>query len=384
MFDFIVLGGGIAGASIAFELSKAARVCLIEREAQLGLHSTGRSAAMLIPTYGGPTVQALTRAGEDFLRAPPPGFCDRSLLRSRACLYIARTDQVGRLAAWSAEQRLAGLRTISIDAAEARRIVPRLRPGYVAQAVADVDAADIDVDQLHQGFLRGARGAGAEIVTEAGTPQMRRSGGVWRADIGGRVVEAPVLVNAAGAWADQVATACGALPVGLIACRRTAVLVDPPEGEDIRDWPLVIDTDETFYFKPDAGRLLLSPGDETPDTPGDAQPDELDIAVAVDRVQGALDLEVRRVSHSWAGLRTFAADRVPVVGFDPHLEGFFWCAGQGGYGIQTAPGLARTAAALACGDPAPPAAVAAGLDISTIAPARFHEARGSARVGSHA
>jgi D-arginine dehydrogenase len=187
-------------------------------------------------------------------------------------------------------------------------------------------------------------------------------------------VSAPVLVNAAGAWADGVAETCGALRIGLQPLRRTALLVDPPTGVDIRDWPAVIDADEMFYFKPDAGKLLLSPADETPDKPGDAQPDDLDVAVAVDRVQMALDIDVQRVRHCWAGLRTFAPDRAPVVGFDPRTTGLFWCAGQGGYGIQSAPALARTAAALAKRESIPADVAAQGLKAEDLSPGRFMEA----------
>jgi D-arginine dehydrogenase len=187
-------------------------------------------------------------------------------------------------------------------------------------------------------------------------------------------VKAPVLINAAGAWADEVATACGARALGLQPLRRTALLIDPPAGVDIRDWPAVIDADEQFYFKPDAGKLLLSPADETPNPAADVHPDDLDVAIAVDRVQAALDIDVRRVSHSWAGLRTFSPDRVPVVGFDPEVAGFFWCAGQGGYGIQTSPAMARTAAALVKQESLPADIAAQGLAAEDLSPQRFSKA----------
>jgi D-arginine dehydrogenase len=200
---------------------------------------------------------------------------------------------------------------------------------------------------------------------------------VWEIALSDGSAVAPVLINAAGAWADEVAEACGARPIGLQALRRTALLVDAPPGVDIRVWPAVIDADEQFYFKPDAGRLLVSPADETPDKPGDAQPDELDIAICVDRIEAALDMEIRRISHRWAGLRTFSRDRVPVVGFDLHVEGLFWCAGQGGYGIQTAPAMARTAAALAQREKPPADVVAEGLNVEDLSPRRLLDAAGS-------
>jgi D-arginine dehydrogenase len=247
-----------------------------------------------------------------------------------------------------------------------------LREGYVAGAAFDSDATDIEVEALHQGFLRGGRAAGAVLMTRSWVTEPKRRNGVWTIELtDGQVVSAPVLVNAAGAWADTVAERCGAQRLGLQPLRRTALLVDVPADVDITDWPAVIDTDEMFYFKPEAGKLLLSPADETPDIPRDAYPDDLDVAIAVDRVQGALDLEVNRVSHSWAGLRTFSPDRAPVVGFDARVEGFFWCAGQGGYGIQTAPAMSRTAAALARRESVPLDVVEEGLTAADLSPLRF-------------
>jgi D-arginine dehydrogenase len=206
---------------------------------------------------------------------------------------------------------------------------------------------DIEVNALHQGFLRGARAAGATLITGSWVRQLTREHGLWSIECTGVTVTAPVLINAAGAWADELAQACGARPLGLHPLRRTALLVEPPPGIDVSRWPAVIDTDEEFYFKPDAGKLLLSPADETPAPPGDAHPEEMDVAIGVDRVEAALDIKVQRVTHSWAGLRTFSPDRAPVLGFDADISGFFWCAGQGGYGIQTSPAMARAAAALA-------------------------------------
>jgi D-arginine dehydrogenase len=185
------------------------------------------------------------------------------------------------------------------------------------------------------------------------------------------IVQAPVLINAAGAWADEFAVMCAVRAVGLQPLRRTAAIVDVPEHVRVDEWPAVIDAEEQFYFKPEAGKLLISPADETPVSPGDAQSDDLDIAIGIDRVEAALAINVKRVFRSWSGLRTFSRDRVPVVGFDPEVTGFFWCAGQGGYGIQTAPGLARAAAALARGDGLPPDIVAERVSPDDLSPARF-------------
>jgi len=286
-------------------------------------------------------------------------------------MFIARDDQTARLDQMIRDVAATGGDLSPIPRQKVFDLVPRLRRDYVAAAAWDAYARDIDAAELHQGFLRGARRAGATVVTDARVLAATWRGGHWSVPIPGGAVRAPVIVNAAGAWADQVAMACGARPLGLRPLRRTAMVVDAPNGDDVRGWPTVIDADEAFYFKPDAGLLLLSPADETPDEPGDAQPDEMDIAVGVDRVQSALDIEVRRIRRSWAGLRTFAADRVPVVGYDPDLPQFFWSAGQGGYGIQTSPALARTAAALAQGRQPPADVVAQGLEVSALSPARF-------------
>jgi D-arginine dehydrogenase len=371
MFDFIVIGAGIVGSSLTYELAHSGRVCLIEGEARPGIHATGRSAALFAPTYGGREIRAVTRASRSFFDRPPPGFSDYPLLQQRGCLYIARSDQSNRLNRMVGTIRASGGRVALMDAHEARTRVPLLREGYLAAAAFDSDAMDIDVDALQQGFLRGARAAGASVRTHHWITKVERCDGVWSVELRDGSVRAPILVNAAGAWADQLATHCGARPIGLQALRRTAILVDPPSGIDIRRWPAVIDTDEQFYFKPDAAKLLLSPADETPDIPGDAQPDELDIAMGVDRVQAALDIEIRRISHSWAGLRTFSPDRAPVVGYDPQVPGLFWSAGQGGYGIQTAPALARTAAALAKRESLPVDVAAEGISPQELSPHRF-------------
>lgn len=259
----------------------------------------------------------------------------------------------------------------TIAAEDARARVPLLRQSYVAAAAFDSDAMDIEVDALLQGFLRAARAAGALFKTSSRPLSFQRQSGVWRVSVDGAELSAAILINAAGAWADQVGMACGAREMGFQPLRRTALLVDPPPGINVAGWPAVIDVDEEFYFKPDAGRLLLSPADETPDVPRDAYPEDLDVAIAVDRVQAALDLDVQRVSHSWAGLRTFSKDRAPVIGFDGDVPGLFWCAGQGGYGIQTAPALARFAAALARGETVPADILAQDLSAARLAPQRF-------------
>ncbi|WP_083900928.1 FAD-binding oxidoreductase [Azospirillum sp. B4] len=369
-YDVIVIGAGMAGAAIAAELAPHARVLVLEGEARPGMHSTGRSAALYAAAYGGPDVRALTRASRAFFDAPPEGFADHPLLSPRGLLYIATAEQAPRLADFLAEIG-DSVRPVDVDAAVAA--VPPLRTDHVAAcAMARTGSAmDIDVDALHQGYLRLGRRRGVTLLTDAPAADPRRVDDLWVLRVGDRNVAAPVVVNAAGAWAERVGQAFGAAPLGLTPLKRTALLVDPPPGLDTDRWPGIFDTDEQFYVKPDAGKLLLSPADETPSEPCDAQPEELDVAIAVDRVQQAVDLPVRRVNHSWAGLRTFAPDRQPVVGFDPAVPGLFWCAGQGGYGIQMAPALARLAAALVQGKPVPDDILAEGLVLDHVLPGRF-------------
>ena len=340
--DIIVIGGGIAGASAACELQASAKVILLEREERPGLHATGRSAALFSETYGNETIRRLTRASRTFLTEPPDGFCETPLLSPRGALFIADETQVGELdglAAGSPDD----FQRFSSD--EVRRLVPIVRLAASAAGLYEVGAMDIDVDALLQGFLRGFRRRGGKLVADAAATAMRRDAGAWIVMTPQGAFAAPVVVNAAGAWADHVAGQAGLAPIGLQPKRRTAALIDGPPL-DFAAWPLVIEAAERFYFKPDAGRLLISPADETDSEPCDVQPDNLDIAVAADRIETATTLTIRRITHRWAGLRTFAPDRTPVCGFDPRVDGFFWLAGQGGYGIQTSPALAALAAKL--------------------------------------
>lgn len=371
-YDFIIVGAGIAGTSVAYELSQTATVCLLEAEDRPGLHATGRSAALFAPSYGGREIRALTRASKPFFISPPRGFTDSPLLSPRGCLYIARRDQQDQLAELVEGIRNSGGTMLTVSPNEALTRIPLLREDYVAEAAFDPDAMDIDVNAVHQGFIRGARAMGAVVVTNHRVSSARRMQGQWSIQLDDQqVVRAPVLINAAGAWADHLAQVCGVTPIGLQALRRTALLIDPPSHVDIRAWPAVIDSEELFYFKPDAGRLLLSPADETPASPGDAHPDDLEVAIAVDRVEQALNLDIKRVTHSWAGLRTFSPDRAPVLGYDPQVTGFFWCAGQGGYGIQSAPAMARAAASLVKHESLPADLSAEGVRPEDLTPSRF-------------
>jgi D-arginine dehydrogenase len=348
--DVLIAGAGIAGSSLAFELAAHRSVILLEAEAQPGYHSTGRSAAMLTETYGTPAVRALARASRGFLAQPPPDFTNHPLLAPRGMLHVARPDQ--RPALEAAERQPATMLR-RLDAAGVRALVPLIAPGYVDGGLLEPDAMAIDVDALHQGYLRGLRRRGGLLVTNAAITAIERTRQQWRLDTASGSFGGDLLVDAAGAWADQIARLAGVGPLGLVAKRRTA---------------MVIDIDEHFYLKPEGGQLLVSPADETPVRPGDVQAEELDVALAVDRYERLTEQPVRRVTHRWAGLRSFVADDNPVVGRDPDVPSFFWLAGQGGFGIMTAPALARIAAGLITTGDSPPGV---GFDATRLGPARL-------------
>lgn len=358
-FDVVIVGAGMAGASLAAELAPHASVLMIEAESLPGYHSTGRSAAFWSETYGGPGVQPLTSASGPFLQ-------DGGFLKDRGALHLAGEADFGRLDRFAEEFASTGIALVPLCAAEVADRIPGLRAGSW-RGLLEQSTADIDVAALHAHYLREAKSAGAELACSAPLRFAVRENGGWRIDAGDALtVEADMLVNAAGAWADEVARIAGAMPLGIQPYRRTiAQLRVVPDAPD--DMPLVIDAAERFYFKPEAGgRLWLSPHDETMTVAGDAAPDEIDVATAIDRLENVVDWQVQRVERSWAGLRSFAPDRLPVYGFDPAMPGFFWFAGQGGFGIQTAPAAARLGAALVLGQ-----AVEAGLDAERYRPARF-------------
>jgi len=369
--DFIVIGAGIAGVSAAAELAADGRhVLLLEAERQPGYHTTGRSAAIFAPTYGPAPIRALTRASEAFFTNPPEGFADHPLLSRRDILMIARPDQIHALDALIDEVGAnADIARLDGPALHARQ--PLLRTGYAVAGMLDAGGHDIDVDALLQGYLRRFRAEGGQLVADAGASELQRDGGMWRVTAGGREYAAPVVINATGAWADEVAALAGAGQIGLVPRRRTVVIIAAPDDVETAHLPMTVDIDEKFYLKPESGRLLISPADETPVAPCDVRPEELDIAICVDKIERAFDLSVRRIENSWAGLRSFVGDKVPVVGFSGRAEGFFWLAGQGGYGIQTAPAMARLAAALAQGKQPPAAIIDEGLELAAVSPARL-------------
>ncbi|MHB1218925.1 MAG: NAD(P)/FAD-dependent oxidoreductase [Alphaproteobacteria bacterium] len=369
--EVLIVGGGIAGASLGYRLAPRRTVIVLERESASGYHSTGRSAAGLSENLGTRPIRALTALSRPFFEAPPRGFTDAALLKRRPWLIVARADQRETFEAHLAEARASCPAIELVDADAAVKLFPLLDRAYVARAFLEPDAADLDVDAILQAYLRGLRAHGGILVTNAEALTVHKRNDGWRVETRAAAYEAPVLVNASGAWADETARLAGIRPIGLVPKRRTAMIVAPPAGMDVSDWPELDDVGDEFYLKPEAGKFLLSPSDETPSPPTDAQPDEMDIAVAVDRIERATTLKIRRVERSWAGLRSFVPDRTPAVGFDPDAEGFFWLAGQGGAGIQTSAGLSQAAASLILGTEWPALLSARDVTADTLSPARL-------------
>jgi len=373
--DFLVVGAGIAGASIAAWLGARGHVVVLERESQPGYHSTGRSAALFMESYGTPQVRALTRASRSFLANPPEGFAVAPILSPRGVLLVGALGQEALLDEHWRVLHCIAENASRLDAAAATAMVPVLRAGRVAGALVEPDALDIDVHSLHQGYLRRVRQRGGKVVCDAEVRALARCAGVWNVDAGraGRW-QAPVVVNAAGAWCDQVARLAGVAPIGLVPKRRAAFVFAPPPRVSVAGWPALVGVDESWYVKPDAGMLLGSPANADPVEPHDVRPEELDIALAIDRIEAMTTLKIVRPTRTWAGLRSFVADGDLVGGFDVDAPGFFWLAAQGGYGIQTSAAMGEACAALAAGEALPESIVRFGLDEPMLSPARLRSA----------
>jgi D-arginine dehydrogenase len=376
--DVLIVGAGIAGASLAWRLVQPGAtqrsVTLIETEPQPGAHATGRSAAMFMESYGPPQARALTRAGRVFYESPPPGFTDVALLAPRGALYVAQAGQAALLSRTERELRATGTSIEVLSADETLRLVPVLRRDGLLGALHEPDARDIDVHALHQAFLRGARRGGALLRTDSELLDARCDGHRWQATLAnGDRLRAGVIVDAAGAWADEVAQRCGVGALGIQPRRRSAFTFDAPSGAAFAGWPVVggIDEQEGWYFKPDAGRLLGSPANADVCPAHDVQPEELDIATGIARIEAATTLTIRRPASTWAGLRSFAPDGELVIGADAHQPRFFWLAGQGGYGIQSAAGASLLAATLLTAQRVPDELESMGVQGAAMAPQRL-------------
>jgi len=374
--EIAIVGAGIAGASLAWQLAGRAGVLLLERESQPGHHSTGRSAAMFMQSYGAPQARALTRASRAFYTEPPQRFADAPLLAPRGAMYVGWQDQHEALDALEAGLRATGEAIERLDADETLRRVPVLRAEGLLGAVAEPDAMDIDVHALHQGYLRGLRRSGGSLRCDAELASAHREGLWWTLTFrDGKTVRCRTLVDAAGAWADEVAVLAGARPLGLAPRRRSAFTFAAPPGVDARRWPTVAAVDESWYFKPDAGQMLGSPANADPVPPHDVVPEEFDIALGIHGIEQHTSLRIRRPLRTWAGLRTFAADGELAIGWDGEREGLFWLAGQGGTGIQSAHGAAMLAAGLLLGTPMTAQLVAQGVQADRMRPARLRSSK---------
>lgn len=376
-FDFAIVGAGIAGVSAAYylapQLASGARVVILEREHVPAYHTTGRSAALHSETYGSAEIRAITVASGRFYRAPPAGFADHPVLTPRGAVVAGHAGQEAAIRAAAADYARLVPSVRWIEPAEVLRLQPLLKPETCGGgAVFEPEADDMDVAAIHGGFLKGARAAGGVLRLNAEVTALDRKDGRWVIRLrDGESIGAANIVNAAGAWADVLGGMAGCAPIGLVPKRRTAFTFDSPPGHDLAAMPMVIDFDESFYFKPEVGQFLGSLADETPSPPCDAQPEEIDVATAVDRIETASTLAIRRIKNKWAGLRSFVADKNLVAGYDPKVAGFFWLAGQGGYGIQTAAAAGRLAADLALGKGVPADVAGLGIDEAALSPARL-------------
>ncbi len=369
-FDVIVIGGGIAGVSIARELSTDHSVCVLERESTLAFHTTGRSAATFLETYGGPQIRALTIGSREFLTTPPDGF-EPTLMTPRPLLQFAKPGREHVVEQLHAEVLQMVPDAELTDAARMQQLFPLIRENYSKVGMYEPGAMELDVLALHGGYVRDARENGAEIVRNAHVVNISREAGTWHVTTEDGVNRtANVVVNAAGAWADHVAEAAGVKRIGLMPLLRSIFMVASPQGTDSKRLPLLSDVDGSFYIKPEGDQFLCSPADENLSEAKDVKADMLEIARAIDEINDSTSIGVRSVSTSWGGLRTFAPDREFIVGEDAQAPGFFWFAGQGGYGIQTAPATARLGAALVRGEGAPVDLMDRGLDIGALSPNR--------------
>ncbi len=363
--DFLVVGAGIAGASVAAHLAESHSVVLVDMEERAGYHTTSRSAASYEPNYGPRPMLALTRTSHDFFMNPPAGFTDTQLFTPRGSLFLEAEGQAAKTTALLLKS--SGLQEISIS--RSIELFPVLKAGYAKRSFLDNQTGDLDVDLIHRGYLRMFKTRGGVMMLSAPLLAAEHRSAQWYVRCGASEIVATTIINAAGAWGDVVAQMCGVAPVGLQPKRRSIGVIPMPDDVNFAHWPMVTDMGETWYAKPQSGKLIVSSADATPVDPHDAYADDMAIAEGIDRMMTATTIEVERLDHSWGGLRTFAPDGNPVVGYDPQQQDFFWLVGQGGYGIQTSPALSLTAANMARRLPVPDNI--SGLDLADITPERL-------------
>lgn len=368
--DFIVIGGGIAGASVAYELLPYGSVILLEQEAALGYHSTGRSAAVMSENYGPRLWSRLVSATRGFLENPPDGFASAPLVTDRGALFLAQDNETTQLRAQYDDLIGRGAKVELIDAADALRHCEVLRADKYATAMYEPDCKDVDTNEVMMGYLRGVRAAGGSVVTGARVTAIRRDAAGWQVDTQAGSFQAGKIINAAGGWVQQISEMAGLGYRNVVPFRRTAVTFDAPAGSNLHHWPMTFDVAETFYFKPEAGKVMVSPVDMARSEPCDAQADEMEVAIAIDRIETFTTMKVARISHKWGGLRTFAPDHEPVIGADPENADFIWLAGQGGNGVMASAASARLAASLAIGNGVPADIAALGVTEDAISPGR--------------
>ncbi len=371
-FDVIIVGAGIAGLSAAYEISKSKNVLVVEQEDHPGYHATGRSAAVYAAAYGSENtaLYALVRSSWPFFQNPPAGFSEYALYGDRGIMFVAEHDHTSRLIKHYEEMKIRNSDAILVNRDFIKNKFPLLRDLYCETAIYDPNVYDLDVSALQEGYLRAIKKSGGRIVTGFQATEIQQIQDQWIVSNGTARYQAPILVNAAGPWVDQIAQMAGAGKINIKPLRRSAILVDGPEGENSNDWTMIVEFEEEFFIKPDAGKLLISPANEDLSPPCDAQPEEFDIALAAHYAQEVLGLPVKKIDHSWAGLRSFVADRGPVIGFDNKAQGFFWLAGQGGFGVQTAPAAGRLAAALIAQEAVPEDIKSYGLEEGMTSPSR--------------
>ena len=340
--DFLIIGSGMAGMSAAYRLSKHGKVIVLDKESLLGYHTTGRSAAFFTENYGNKIIRSITKASRHFLENPPSCFKnDQLMTQYGGSLFIANKNQSKYIDKELDYAKSVSANVFEIDKKEVQSMVPVIKENYIDRALHEPDSKVMDVDLIHQGFARGLKNNNGEILFNSEVINISKNRGMWLVKTSNNEFKAPIIINAAGAWCDEIAILANIKPLNLSPKRRTVIIFEDSSNLNTAKWPVVIDIEDNFYFKAEAGKILASPADETDSPPCDSQPEEIDIAITIDRIENATNFKIKNIDHKWAGLRSFFPDRTPVVGEDSNMSGFFWLAGQGGYGIQTSPGISK-------------------------------------------